>query len=136
MSNTSLGKELLDLEKQYWQAMKEKDADAAMRLTDEECIVNGAQGVGRINRRVLSDMLQSAPYTLHSFELKEPEVHQVRDDVAILAYNVHEELTVDGRRVKLDAADASTWVRRDGRWLCALHTESITGDPFGRDRKS
>jgi len=29
------------------------------------------------------------------------------DDVAILAYKVHEELTVDGKPVKLDAADAS-----------------------------
>jgi hypothetical protein len=41
---------------------------------------------------------------------------------------------VDGKAVTLDAADASTWVRRDGRWRCALHTESIQGDPFGRDR--
>jgi hypothetical protein len=59
----------------------------------------------------------------------------LRDEVAIIAYNVHEELTVEGRPVALDAADASTWVRRGGRWVCALHTESIAGDPFGRDRK-
>jgi uncharacterized protein (TIGR02246 family) len=136
MSNTSLGKELLDLERDYWQAVKEKDGDAVMRLTDDECILTGAQGVRRLNKEALPELMQSTPYTLHSFELKDPEVHEVRDDVAILAYNVHEELTVDGKRVKLDAADASTWVRRDGRWLCALHTESITGDPFGRDRKS
>jgi uncharacterized protein (TIGR02246 family) len=135
MTNTALGKELLDLEKQYWQAIQEKDADAAMRLTDEECIVTGAQGVGKMNRQNLSQMLKDAPYTLNAFELKDPEVRQLRDDVAILAYKVHEELTVDGKPVKLDAADASTWVRRDGRWLCALHTESLTGDPFGRDRR-
>ena len=134
MPNTTLGKELLDLENQYWQAIKEKDADAAIRLTDEECIVTGAQGVGRVNRQGLSEMLKNAPYTLHDFELKDAEVRQIRDDVAVLAYKVHEELTVDGKPVKLDAADASTWVRRDGRWLCALHTESIAGDPFGRDR--
>jgi hypothetical protein len=24
---------------------------------------------------------------------------------------------------------------RNGRWLCALHTQSIAGDPFGRDRQ-
>ena len=135
MANTTLGKELLDLENQYWQAMKEKDVDAAMRLTDEECIVTGAQGVGRVNRQGLAEMLRNAPYILHDFELKDPEVRQLRDDVAILAYKVHEELTVDGESVKLDAADASTWVRRDGRWLCALHTEAISGDPFGRDRR-
>jgi len=36
----------------------------------------------------------------------------------------------------LDAADASTWVKKDGRWLCALHTESLIGDPYGRDRRT
>jgi ketosteroid isomerase-like protein len=136
MAKTALTNELLDLETQYWQALKEKDVDTAMRLTDEECIITGAQGVDRINRRALSDMMKNAPYTLNAFELKEPEVSQLRDDVAILAYKVHEELTVDGKPVKLDAAEASTWVRRDGGWRCALHTESIAGDPFGRDRRA
>jgi hypothetical protein len=46
---------------------------------------------------------------------------------------VHEDLTVDGKPVTLDAAESSTWVRRDGRWACAMHTEAIAGDPFGRD---
>ena len=131
----TLGNELLDLEKQYWQALKERDVEKAIGLTDEECIVTGAQGVGRLNRKVMADMVKNAPWTLHEFELKDPQVRQLRDDVAVLAYKVHEMLTVDGKRVELEAADASTWVRRGGRWLCALHTESIAGDPFGRDRK-
>jgi len=136
MANTTLTKELLDLENQYWQAIKEKDVDTAMQLSDDECIVTGAQGVGRVSRQQLSDMLKNAPYELHSFELKDAQAVQLRDDVAILAYSVHENLTVDGKPVKLDAADASTWVRRDGGWKCALHTESIAGDPFGRDRRA
>jgi hypothetical protein len=57
------------------------------------------------------------------------------DDVAIVAYKVTEDLTVQGKPVHLEAADSSTWVRRDGRWVCALHTEAIAGDPFGRDRR-
>ena len=57
-------------------------------------------------------------------------------DAAVLAYTVHERLAVDGKSVTIDAADASTWVRRGGRWRCALHTESIQGDPFGRDRRT
>jgi uncharacterized protein (TIGR02246 family) len=136
MAKPALAKELLDLENQYWQAIKEKDADTAMRLTDEECIVTGAQGVGRVSRQDMSDMLRNATYTLHDFELKDAQVRELRDDVAVLGYKVHEELTVDGKRVKLDAADASTWVKRDGRWLCALHTEAIVGDAFGRDRRT
>jgi uncharacterized protein (TIGR02246 family) len=127
--------ELLDLENQYWQAIKDRDADAAMRLTDDPCIVTGARGVARIGRQAVGDMLKSAQYTLHDFELKDLEVRMLRDDVAVLAYQVLERLTVEGRPVTLEAADASTWVRRDGRWVCAVHTESIKGDPFGRDRQ-
>ena len=69
------------------------------------------------------------------YEIDESVVNLVRDDTAIIAYKVTEQLTVDGEPVTLKAADASTWVRRDGRWLCALHTESVIGDPFGRHRR-
>ena len=136
MAKTTLADELLDLEKQYWDAIKEKDAEKAIRLTDEECILTGAQGVGRVNRQALTSMMQEATYTLHRYELKDPEVRRLSDDVAILAYKVREEMTVEGKPLTLEAADASTWVRRDGEWRCALHTESIVGDPFGRDRHS
>jgi ketosteroid isomerase-like protein len=134
MSNTAAEKSLVNLEQQYWQAIKDKDVEAAMRLTDETCVLAGAQGVGRIDRKALITMMQSAPYTLKSFDLRDFDVHMLGTDVAIVAYRVREDLTVEGKPLTLEAADASTWVRRDGHWVCALHTESILGDPFGRDR--
>jgi uncharacterized protein (TIGR02246 family) len=136
MATTSVEQELLELEKQYWQAIKEKDVDAAMRLTDDPCFITGAQGVARINRQSLAALMNAARYTLQDFKLSDDaQVRRLSDDVAIIAYKVYEKLTVEGQPVTLEAADSSTWVRRDGRWLCALHTESITGDPFGRDRR-
>jgi hypothetical protein len=135
MPKNALANELLDLENQYWKAIKEKDFDAAMRLTDESCILAGAQGVGRVSRDKMGEMLKNAPHVLQAFELNNPEVLELRDDVAILAYNVHEELSIDGKPVKVDAADASTWIRRNGQWLCALHTEALAGDRYGRDRR-
>jgi hypothetical protein len=135
MASRAVEHELLELEKQYWQAIKDRDVDAAMRLTDDSCIVTGAQGVGRIDKQTLARMMTAAAYTLQDFRISdEVQVRMCSDDVAILAYKVHEELTVEGKPVTLDAADASTWVRRNGHWLCALHTESLIGDPFGRDR--
>ena len=127
--------ELLDLEREYWQAIKNKDVDAAMRLTDDPCIVAGAQGVGEIDRHGLAMMMQKATYTLNDFQISpDIRVRLLRDDVAIVAYKVRENLTVEGKPLTVEAADSSTWVRRGGRWLCALHTEALAGDPFGRDR--
>ncbi len=135
MTTATVEQELLELEKDYWRAIKDKDVEAAMRLSDDPCIVVGAQGIVRINRVSLAEMMKAASYTLHHFEISDDaQVRLWRDDVAIVAYKVHEELTVDGKRVTLDAAGASTWTRRDGRWVCSLHTESLLGDPFGRDR--
>jgi len=135
MTNT-VEKELLGLEKRYWQALKERDVDAAVRLTDDPCIVTGAQGAALVRKQTLAAMVKNARYTLHDFDIKDAQVRLLSDDVAILAYKVHESLTVEGKPVTIDAADASTWVRRNGGWLCALHSESILGDPFGRDRRA
>jgi hypothetical protein len=123
MKNGSIEKELIDLEKQYWQAIK------------DSCIVAGAQGVTELDRKSLGAMTRASSYELKDYQLgPDIQVMLLNDDVAVVAYKVHEELLVDGKPVTLDAADASTWVRRDGQWRCALHTEAISGDPFGRDR--
>ena len=136
MTNAGLTRELLQLERRYWKAIQDQDAETAMSLSDETCIVVGAQGVGKLTRAALGGMMTSAATcTIDAFELDDrAQVAQVTEDVAILAYKVHEDVTVDGKKVSFDASDASTWVKRGGKWRCALHTESILGDPFGRDR--
>ena len=137
MARKAVEKELLAMEEKYWQALKDRDGATAARLTDEPCIVSGAQGVDSISKESLESMVKAAPYTLVDFNISDDAyVRMLNDDVAVLAYNVHEELKVDGKPVVVDAADTSTWVRRNGRWLCASHTESLKGDPFGRDRSA
>ena len=136
MANETAEKELVGLEREYWQAIKDKDVDAIMRLTDDPCIVTGAQGIGRLDHKTFKGMMKEAPWTLRKFELGDDvQVHLLREDVAVVAYVVTEELTVGNQPVTLKAADSSTWVRRDGRWVCAVHTEALAGDPFGRDRR-
>jgi len=137
VADTTIENELVDLETQYWQALRDKDVGAAIALTDEPCIVAGAQGVAAIDHRTYHAMMGNAAWDIVDFEIRDDVQVRVLDEhTAIVAYTVHEELTVDGEAVAFDAADTSLWLRRDGRWLCALHTESIAGDPFGRDRKS
>lgn len=137
MDRTRVEKELLELERRYWQAIMEKDVEAAMQLTDDPCIIIGSQGIALVDRHTLQGMMKAAPWTLRAFDLSdEAQVRLLRDDVAIVAYKVREELTVEGKPVVLEAADSSTWVLKNGRWVCALHTEAISGDPFGRDCRS
>jgi hypothetical protein len=135
MTTQSTEKEIIDLERQYWEGLKSKNVDACERLTDFPCIVAGPHGVHRIPKEKFRGIMESANYTLHDFKFKDSEVRLLTDDIAIHAYNVHENLTVDGEPVSMDASQSSTWIRRNGRWVCALHTESLLGDPYGRDKK-
>ena len=134
-NHEAVARELLELEKRYWTAIQEKDPVVALQLSRDPCIVTGPQGVAALDRGTLAIMTECARWTLDDFELDEVQVQLPSDDVAIVAYKVKETLIVDGRPLTLEAANSSTWVRSHGRWVCALHSEAISGDPFGRDRR-
>jgi uncharacterized protein (TIGR02246 family) len=135
MATKTTEQELMQLERTFWQALKDRDAETAAKLTDDGCIITGAQGLSTLDQQSMASMVKQAPYRIDAVRFGDGvKVQQLGDDVAVVAYPVHEELTVDGRRVSLDALDSSTWVRRDGAWRCALHTEALKGDPYGRDK--
>ena len=128
--------ELLDLERRFWDAMKTKDANVASKMTDDQCIVVGAQGVSSVDAKSMGKMTAEGKWQLdqYSFDEKNAQIRSLTDDIAIVAYKVNEQVTLDGKAMPIEANDASVWVKRDGEWRCALHTESLAGDPYGRDK--
>jgi uncharacterized protein (TIGR02246 family) len=134
MAVQSQEQELLDVEKKFWDAMKGKDAQAAGNMTDDGCIIVGAQGVSAIDAKAMAKMTTEGKWELkqYSFDEKSQHVRFLTDDIAIVAYKVNEDVVMEGKKIPLEANDSSVWVRRDGEWRCALHTESVAGDPFGR----
>ena len=127
---------VLDLEKRFWDAMRTKDAKTAADMTDDKCIVVGAQGVSAIDQKTMGKLTTEGQWQLqqYAFDDKNTQVNFVSDDVAIVAYKVNEHVLIEGQTLPIEANDSSVWVRRDGEWRCALHTESLAGDPYGRDR--
>lgn len=128
----TLEQQLLAREKSYWNAIMAKDTKTVERLSDDPCIVVGAQGVGEIDRSAMKKMMEGASYELNSYELEDVHFRRLSDDVVALAYKVSEDLTVDGKPVKLEAFDSSVWMKRGEDWVCVVHTEACAGDPFGR----
>ena len=128
--------QLLDVEKRFWDAMRTKDSQATARMTDDGCIIVGAQGVSAIDRQTMAKLTSEGQWQLeeYSFDDRNTQVRFLSEDVAIVAYKVKERVVVDNETLPIDANDSSVWVRRDGEWRCALHTESLSGDPYGRDR--
>jgi hypothetical protein len=136
MTRTISDQELLALERSYWDALKSRDARTIGRLTAEDSTVAGATGVAGLDPASIGKMVESASYKIHDYRI-DPEtvrINRLCDDVVAITYGVHEDLEVDGKPVKLDAFDSSTWKKVANGWTCVLHTESIKGDPYGRDR--
>lgn len=136
MEHSMNEKQLLELEHGFWNAMLSKDAERAGAMTDDECILVGAQGVSVVDGPAMARLTKANEWELkrYAFDEESTRVRFLADDIALVAYRVDERVVVNGETVPITANDASVWVRRDGQWRCALHTESLVGDPFGRDR--
>ena len=136
MTTTTLEKELITLEKKFWDALIHKDSETVQELTAKQSIVTGAQGVAMLTREGLAGMVGEPSWSLESYKMDDNfQVLPMSKDSAIVAYKVTEHMKVDGKPLTLEANDSSVWIKQDGHWVCALHTESVAGDPFGRDRQ-
>ena len=129
-----LEQEILGVEREYWDSMISKDGAVASRLTGKTSIITGAQGVSTVSSASIGEMVKSDGWKLNSYEFSDVTVMAPTPDTAVIAYHVVENLEVDGQPLTLVANDATLWVRQDGGWVSVLHTESVAGDPFGRDR--
>ena len=135
-STSAHEQELMDVERRFWNAMQEKDAATASTLTDDQCVIVGAQGVSAIDAKTMAKLTSEGTWELkhYAFDEQKSQIRFLTDDIAIVAYPVKERVIVDGETLPVEANDSSVWVRRGGQWRCALHTESLAGDPFGRDK--
>lgn len=119
-------KELIELEKRFWQALVDQDADTAVSLLTEPALLVSDHGPMKFDHATYREMASKGPLTVKEYQLGDMEVMFPRPDVAVLTYQVTQ--TVAGRNASKattqQMADSSTWVRRDGHWMCAMHTET------------
>ena len=130
MTTSASKDEIIALEKSYWDAMKRKDGTRAAQLSGKTALVTGASGVSSIPKDKMGKMTESGKWTLESYDFEDVEVTVPTPDVAIIAYKVHQKVTMDGKSQNLHAADSSTWIRGSAGWECHAHSETmLTGNP-------
>ena len=115
------------LETEFWQSMVDKDADRAVTMIADECLITGPQGTMRSDPADYKRMTEQGEWELDQFEFSDVQVIFPQEDTAIIAYNVHQTGSMKGQEMDLNCADSSTWVRDGDEWKCALHTETIIG---------
>jgi hypothetical protein len=131
---TKVEREILGVEREYWDSMISKDPSVATKLTGERSLITGAQGVSEVGSATIGKMVQSDAWTLKGYEFSDVKVLMPAPNTAIIAYHVREELDVEGEALTLEANDATVWTREGGSWVSVLHTESPAGDPLVETR--
>ena len=117
------------LETRFWQSMVDKDPAAAKTMIAEECLVIGSMGTMKIDPEKYAQMASEGQWTLESFEFSDLAGVFPSDDVALVAYEVHQKGAMKGNALDMRCADSTTWVRQSGEWKCAMHTETMLSEP-------
>ena len=117
--------EIVALETSYWDAMKAKDGNRTAELSAKSSLVTGARGVTRIAKEKMGKMTEDGNWTLTSYAFEDIEVSTPSPDVAVIAYTVRQDVTMDGKSESLRAADSSTWIRGADGWECHAHSETF-----------
>lgn len=120
--------DIIKLERSYWDAMKRKDGAKASELSGDPAITSGANGVMRIPKTKMGQMTEEGKWTLESYAFDDIEVSTPAPGVAIIAYTVKQDVTMDGKPQSFRAADSSTWIRGPKGWECHAHSETILQD--------
>lgn len=123
--------EIVALERDYWDAMKRKDGKRSSQLSGKTSLVTGARGVSTIPKEKMGKMTEEGNWTLESYEFNDVQVVTPAPDVAVIAYTVTQNVTMDGKPQTLRAADSSTWIRGADGWECHAHSEAVLQDAKG-----
>ena len=116
---------IIDLETRFWQSMVDKDAKLAKSMIAQECLLTGPMGATKIDPDRYESLTEEGQWTLRSFRLSDVDVILPSDEVAVIAYKVHQKGAMKGKPMDMKFADSSTWVRDGKSWKCALHTETM-----------
>lgn len=122
---------LIALEKKFWQSMVDEDTDTAIAMLDEPALMVSSHGALQFDRAQYRKMAEDGPMVVKSFEFSDMQVMYPNDDTAVLTYRVKQAIAERGdgaKEIEQEMADSSVWLRKDGEWLCVMHTETEVDD--------
>ena len=118
--------EVIDLEKKFWQSMVDEDTDTALSMLDEPALMVSSHGAMQFDHEQYRQMAEKGSMVVKSFELSDMQVVFPTDSTAVMTYRVKQALSErgDSKQVEQEMADSSVWTKKDGQWLCVMHTET------------
>ena len=119
-------KDVVDLERKFWQAIVEQDSDTATELLCEPALMVSTHGAMKFDHDGYRKMAEEGSLILTSFELSNMQIVFPNENTAVLTYHVRQNLkprTVGSPMIQ-EMNDTSTWIRTLDGWKCVVHTET------------
>ncbi len=123
MAKPRQASEIEKLERAFWQSMIDHHPEVATGMLAEPALMVSAHGAMTFDHAAYTRMANDTKHKVLDYAISGLEVLFPSDDVAIATYRVHQKMEMDGKPVEMDVVDSSTWVKLNGAWKCAAHTE-------------
>ena len=117
-------REIEQLEHAFWSSLVDRDVDAATALLAPQALMVSSRGAMQFDPSQYAKMLQDPRHGLIDYTLSDMAVLFPTEDIAIVTYRAKQAMQMDGKQLEQDVVDSSTWVKLDGKWKCAAHTEA------------
>lgn len=119
-----LKEEIVAVEKASWKAFADHDAKAyGDTMTDDAVQISAAGEVVTGRQKILAD-ISSSPCNVKSFDLADTKLRQLSADIAILTYDLTQDVTCAGTKLPTKAFATSVYVRQGGKWRWANYQET------------
>lgn len=117
--------EILELEKEYWAAMENRDFNTVKRLTRFPCIVAGKNGIRLVDEESFKAMFDSSEnLNLKVIEISSVDAQFINNNTAIIGYQINQEYAIEKEIKAFNCVCTSTWIKENDQWICAMHTET------------
>jgi uncharacterized protein (TIGR02246 family) len=118
-----LKEEIVAVEKSSWKAYANHDVKAYGDTMTDDAVVVAASGEALMGKKEILADLSSANCNVKSFDLADTKLRQLSADVAILTYNLTQDVTCEAKLPTKVFATA-IYVRQGGKWRWASYQET------------
>jgi uncharacterized protein (TIGR02246 family) len=116
--------DIVTVEKSSWKAFADHDAKAYSDTMTNDAVVAGASGEVMTGRQQILADLSNNPCDVKNFDLADTKVRQLSADIAILSYNLTQDVTCGGKKLPTKIFATSIYVRQGGKWRWTSYQET------------
>lgn len=121
-SSSDLQETLISMEKQSWEAWKNRDGNFFKTFLSDDHVEVGFYGVA--NKAIVVAGVASPVCVVKSYSVDGFKLTPFDANTALLTYHAKQDTTCNGNPVPSPAWVSSLFIRRDGRWQNVLYQQT------------